>query len=125
VAVALLSDLESKRETDGMLKWTVLLFCLLLAACASGARPAAPLPQPTGWVAVLIAGDDQEPAFANAVDAMAEKLEGDGVDPKRITVLKAGAKGAAAATGSNIGRVFADLAPAEGEGCFVFMTSHG
>ncbi|MGH6937815.1 C13 family peptidase [Hypericibacter sp.] len=108
-----------------MLKRTALLFCLAIAACASGAQPAAPLQQPTGWVAVLIAGDNQEPAFANAVDAMADKLEGAGVDPKRITVLKAGAKGAAAAIGSNIQRVFAGLAPAESEGCFVFMTSHG
>ena len=108
-----------------MLKRTALLFCLVIAACASRALPAAALPQPTGWVAVLIAGDDREPAFANAVDAMADKLEGEGVDPRRITVLKAEASGAAAATRSNIQQVFADLAPAAGEGCFVFMTSHG
>lgn len=108
-----------------MLKRSALFFCFLIAACTSGAQSAAPLPQPTGWVAVLIAGDNQEPAFANAVDAMADKLEGDGVDPKRITVLKAGASGAAAATGRNIELVFADLLPAEGQGCFVFITSHG
>lgn len=108
-----------------MVRRTALFFCLLIAACASGAQSAAPLPQPTGWVAVLVAGDDQEPAFANAVDAMADKLEDDGVDPKRIVILKAGASGAAAATGNNIQRVFAALTPAEGEGCFVFMTSHG
>lgn len=108
-----------------MLKRTALLICLEIAACVSSAALAGPLPQPTGWVAVLIAGDDQEPAFANAVDAMADKLEGEGVDPRRITVLKAESSGAAAATGSNIRRVFADLAPAAGEGCFVFMTSHG
>ena len=101
-----------------MLKRTALLICLGIAACVSSAALAAPLPQPTGWVAVLIAGDDQEPAFANAVDAMADKLESEGVDPKRITVLKAEASGAAAATRSNIRRIFADLTPAEGEGCF-------
>lgn len=108
-----------------MSKRIALLFCLVIAAGASRALPAASLPQPTGWVAVLIAGDDQEPAFANAVDAMADKLERECVDPRRITVLKAEASGAAAATRSNIQRVFADLAPATGEGCFVFMTSHG
>ena len=108
-----------------MLKRIALLFCLVIAACASHALPAAALPQPTGWVAVLIAGDDQEPAFANAVDAMADKLEREGVDPGRITVLKAEAGGVAAATRGNIQRVFADLTPAAGEGCFVFITSHG
>ena len=50
--------------------------CLSLAACASSPETAAqvPLQQPTGWKAVLIAGDDAEPAFDNAVDAMARKI---------------------------------------------------
>ena len=35
--------------------------------------------QPKGWKVLLIAGDDQEPAFDNAVAAMAAKLASFGV----------------------------------------------
>jgi hypothetical protein len=99
-----------------------------LSACeappdASARSPA--LPQPSGWKAVLIAGDDHEPAFDNAVDAMAGKLASFGVPRSDIAMLKASANGGHGATLSNIRRAFAELHPAPTDGCFVFITSHG
>jgi hypothetical protein len=102
-----------------------LSLCFLLVACAAAEAPPHPLPQPTAWKAVLIAGDDAEPAFDNAVDAMTEKLAGYGVPPRDITVLKASATDARAANRANIAQAFAALAPSNSEGCFVFVTSHG
>jgi len=109
---------------DRALKRAIFFFCFV-TACASGTEPVEPLPQPTGWTAVLIAGDNQEPAFDNAVDAMAEKLEGYGIEAKSIVTLKASRSGAGAATRTNIDRAFTNLVPAVGQGCFVFVTSHG
>jgi hypothetical protein len=102
-----------------------LLVALLLAGCAGQSDPARPLPQPSAWKAVLIAGDDAEPAFDNAVDAMAGKLETYGVRPQDIVTLKASGSGAPRATRANIEDAFSRLAPAPSEGCFVFITSHG
>ena len=109
-----------------------ILFALALgfsvAACEAAsdasAKPSA-APQPAGWKAVLIAGDNHEPAFDNAVDAMAEKLKGFGVPRSDITILKATADASHAATQSNIRRAFAQLRPGPADGCFVFITSHG
>ena len=107
------------------MKRVALYLCCFIAACTSRVEPVDPLPQPTGWTAVLIAGDNKTPAFDNAVDVMAEKLKSYGVDAKDIVTLKASADGTAAATRSNIDRAFTNLAPAAGQGCFVFVTSHG
>jgi hypothetical protein len=111
----------------------VFVFTLLLAACSAGTAPpaaqsqlAAAHPAPlTGWKAVLIAGDDQEPAFDNAVDAMEQKLESFAVPRADITVLKATARDGQAATGANIRHAFVSLNPGAHEGCFVYVTSHG
>lgn len=93
-------------------------------ADVASAKPVA-VSQPTGWKALLIAGDNQEPAFDNAVDAMAEKLASFGVPRSDISILKASAPNGHAATRGNIRRVFAELRPAPTDGCFVFITSHG
>ncbi len=71
---------------------------------------------------MLIAGDNQEPAFDTAVDAMAGKLESFGVPSSDISILKATAADGHAATRLNIRRAFAELHPASTEGCFVFIT---
>ena len=81
-------------------EWMVLVAFALglsLAACApmppsppslpSPTVSEAPLAQPMSWKALLIAGDDAEPAFDNGVDAMAGKLEAFGVPPANITIL--------------------------------------
>jgi hypothetical protein len=101
------------------------LFCVVLTACATAEAPPAALPQPAAWKAVLIAGDDSEAAFDNAVDAMAQKLVGFGVRPEDIAVLKASATDGQAAGRGHIFEAFDALAPAGNGGCFVFVTSHG
>jgi Peptidase C13 family len=110
-----------------MMPRLISLLCLSLVACATteAPPPAAPLSQPTAWKAVLIAGDNSEAAFDNAVDAMAEKLVGFGVQPADIAVLKASASDGQAADRGHIFDAFDRLAPAGNEGCFVFITSHG
>jgi hypothetical protein len=109
-----------------MIRRLVSLFCLVLSACAAAeGPPPAPLTQPAAWKAVLIAGDNSEPAFDNAVDAMAEKLVGFGVQPQDIAVLKASASDGQAADRGHIFEAFDALSPAGNEGCFVFITSHG
>jgi hypothetical protein len=105
-----------------------LMLAFSVAACDLSSDAAAKprdVPQPAGWKAVLVAGDDHEPAFDNAVDAMAEKLERFGVGRSDISILKASAYDGHGATQSNIRRAFAELRPGPADGCFVFITSHG
>jgi hypothetical protein len=123
--IVVLLALFLRPETE-MIHRSMTLLCLLLAACAAAeAPPPAALPQPTAWQAVLIAGDNSEPAFDNAVDAMAERLVGFGVRPGDITTLKASATDGQAADRGRIFDAFDRLAPAGDDGCFVFITSHG
>ncbi len=102
---------------------------LSVAACEApsdaAAKPPADTAQPAGWKAELSAGDDHEPAFDNAVDAMAAKLASFGVPRASISVLKASDYDAHGATQANIRRAFAELHPGPTDGCFVFITSHG
>ena len=107
----------------------VVALALSLAACG-GIAPSPELlgssyQQPPGWKAVLIAGDDAEPAFDNAVDAMAAKLVSYGMDRAAIVTLKADGAGKSAATMDNMQDAFAGLRPGARDGCFVFVTSHG
>lgn len=101
--------------------WVACALALAGPAQAQGTAAA----QPAGWKAVLIAGSDQEPAFDNAIDALAQKLAAFGVAPKDITILKDSGEGAAAPTEPNLAAAFANLAPGPDEGCFVYATSHG
>jgi hypothetical protein len=107
----------------------VLTLALLLAACG-GIAPSPQLlgssyAQPAGWKAVLIAGDDAEPAFDNAVDAMAAKLKAFGVPADDIVALKSDGQAFGAATRNNVESAFELLRPGPRDGCFVFVTSHG
>ncbi len=118
-----------------------LLFVLLLAACtpeSTGAppamarapdRPAAPT-QPvggmvpaSGWRAVLIAGDNNSPAFDNGVEAMREKLVQRGVRNIRVLTSDPGANPSLpVATTANVSSA---LRSPGGEACLAFITSHG
>lgn len=96
-----------------------------LVAFTAAADPAPVSHQPAGWKAVLIAGDDEEAAFDDAVNAMADKLAGFGVPRRDMTILKASDNGPTEADRPNIEAAFAHLNPAPGDGCFVYVTSHG
>jgi hypothetical protein len=100
-------------------------FAWTLALAASAQAQGAAAAQPSGWKAVLIAGSDQEPAFDNAIDALAEKLAAFAVAPKDITILKDSGEGAVQPTEANLAAAFAELAPGPDDGCFVYATSHG
>jgi hypothetical protein len=108
----------------------ILAAALALGACVPTLAPPPSTPtiatlQPSGWKAILIAGDDAEPAFDNAVDTMADKIVTFGIPRDAIVKLKADGRGAEAGTRENIESAFRRLQPAAGEACFVFLTSHG
>lgn len=115
---------------------------LIVAACApTGAdRPQLDVPsmattEPVStsvpanrWRAVLVAGDDNSPAFDNGVESLREKLAALGV--KNISVLSAdpgprrdGPAGEARASSGNVRGALRGLSG--GDACLAFVTSHG
>jgi hypothetical protein len=115
-----------------------LLAFLLIAACTSdttGAPPAvARTPDPPAsapitvvpadrWRVVLIAGDNNSPAFDNGVEAMREKLVARGVrDIQAFTSDPSANPSLPAATTANVSSA---LRRGGGEACLAFITSHG
>lgn len=81
------------------------------------------------WQAVLVAGDTAQPVFDNAVHAVAAWLIEHGVAPADIHRLAASAgprnRAAAPATLRRVLGQIAGLQSGPGDGCFVFITSHG
>lgn len=103
----------------------LLFVAIWLAAGPAMARPlAAPV---KGWQAVLVAGDDAEPVFDNAVAAIDRWLVDHGVAQHAIVRLSAKPAGPqiAPATLPRVLAAIAALRPRAGDGCFVFITSHG
>jgi hypothetical protein len=120
-----------------MRRWILLAIGLALAACAltatsgtaSSTLPALPNGpvQKVHWRALAAAGEDNAPVFDNAVDEMAKILAAHGVvrvdrftsDPmlqqpdRPIT------------TADNMAAALNGVRPGPGEGCLVFVTSHG
>jgi hypothetical protein len=80
---------------------------------ANGAIPA------SRWHALLVAGDNSSPAFANGIDTLRDRLAALGV--RDIRVLLAG-DSARLASSTNVRSALASLG---GEACLVFVTSHG
>jgi hypothetical protein len=80
---------------------------------ASGAIPA------NRWHALLVAGDNSSPAFANGIDTLRDRLAALGV--RDIRVLFAG-DGARLSSSTNVRNALASLG---GDACLVFVTSHG
>src|SRR6185437_4413148 len=105
-------------------------FCvlLLLAIASMGAtEPAAP---PVGhWQAVLVAGDTAQPVFDNAMNAVGLWLNQHGVPDADIHRLAASARPnnpkVEPATLADVLNRIGSLHARPGEGCFVFITSHG
>jgi hypothetical protein len=92
-----------------------------------GAIGAAPLP--THWQVVLVAGDNAQPVFDNAVRAVDLWLTEHGVARADIHRLTATANprdpSIEPATLDRVLDRIADLHTRPGDGCFVFITSHG
>jgi Peptidase C13 family len=106
-----------------LLVWAAL--CLPLDAYAI-----AGVSHPSGWQAVLVAGDNAQPVFDNAVAAVRDWLASRGIPARHIHVLSAtqGRDGGEAAEPASAERILARIAalhPRRGEGCLVFVTSHG
>ena len=110
---------------------------LLTTACttdSAGAPPPARAPEvefasfgasvpADRWRAVLIAGDNNSPAFDNGVEAMRDKLAERGV--RNISVLTSdpvGNPSLPVATAANVSNA---LRRGGGEACLAFITSHG
>jgi hypothetical protein len=117
------------------LRLKVLALALLLAACtpeSTGTPPAlARAPDaPVGstvpadrWRAVLIAGDNNSPAFDNGIEAMRGKLAQRGVrDIRMLTSDPVAHPSLPVATAANVSSA---LRSGGGEACLVFITSHG
>ena len=103
-----------------LLTWAAL--CLLLAAEAVAADSS-----PSGWQAVLVAGDNAQPVFDNAVAAVQNWLASGGVPAPNIHVLSATpveGKAEPASAERVLARIAA-LRPGPGEACLVFVISHG
>ena len=87
---------------------------------------------PSRWKAVLVAGDNAQPVFDNAVAAVDRWLTSRGVPQRDVHVLSAtqraqrpGELTAEPASAERVLGRIAALRPAPGDGCFVFITSHG
>jgi len=104
----------------------VALFCLC-AGLTLAAAPARSQQAGLRWQAVLVAGDNAQPVFDNAVSAMARWLAERGVPPDDIHRLSASPRDSQteAASAAAVLRRIASLPARPGMGCFVFITSHG
>ena len=86
------------------------------AVPASGVVPAG------RWRAVLIAGDNNSPAFDNGVQSMRDKLMAHGV---RDIAVYSSATPTAPAQLASVANVATAVRAGGGDACFVFITSHG
>jgi hypothetical protein len=120
------------------LRLAALALALLSAAACAPETVSAPPPGSRGidvatapaggvvpagrWRAVLIAGDNNSPAFDNGVQAMREKLMAHGV--RNIALYSSDAATAPAQLAS-VANVANAVRAGGGDACFVFITSHG
>ena len=110
-------------------RFAMLGLPLLLAACElAGAGSASPGMAGLRYRAVVIAGDASVPAFDNATDAMRARLVASRApEIKRLTSSRrvAESTGAGVADRDGVLAAIGGLRPAAGQGCLVFVTSHG
>jgi Peptidase C13 family len=108
----------------------IVRFCVaaFVAIACTATKPVA-LPPVEHWQVVLVAGDTAQPVFDNAVKAMDMWLVEHGVAQHDIHRLAASAaprdKAIEPATLERVLGRIADLHGGPGDGCFVFITSHG
>jgi hypothetical protein len=116
--------------------WVRVAAAIVLAMLVGGCTPADPPPSTQAqltaaalpgngaipadrWHALLVAGDNSSPAFANGVDTLHERLAALGV--RDIKMLLA-SDPAHSSSSTNVLHAMATLG---GEACLVFVTSHG
>jgi hypothetical protein len=116
LAVALLSVAACTPEAVGTPPPTTRSTAIA-AAPSNGTVPAG------RWRAVLIAGDNNSPAFDNGVQSLREKLVAHGVT--NISVYSSDAGRTAPAQLASIANVATALRAGGGDACLVFITSHG
>lgn len=116
LAVAFLSAAACTPEAAGTPPPTTRSTAIA-AAPSNGAVPAG------RWRAVLIAGDNNSPAFDNGVQSLREKLVAHGVT--NISVYSSDAARTAPAQLASVANVATALRAGGGDACFVFVTSHG
>jgi hypothetical protein len=107
----------------------ILFLCTGLYLLAAGiAGAAAPAPRVSEWKAVLVAGDNAQPVFDNAIAAAAAWLGSTGAAARDIHILSATQRPDGSAEPASAERILARIAalrPGPGEGCLVYITSHG
>ncbi len=104
-------------------------FCAAVVIAIVAVGAAAAEPPVIHWRAVLVAGDTAQPVFDNAVRSMDLWLTQHGVDAADIHRLAASAgprdPSVEPATLERVEGEIAALRSRPGDGCFVFITSHG
>jgi hypothetical protein len=120
-----------------MRRWTLLAIGLVLSACSqstAGDTSSTTLPvQSSGpaqhiqWRALAAAGEDNAPVFDNAVDKMAEILTARGVAPVDQFTSDPALQRAdrPITTADSMAAALNARHPGPGQGCLVFLTSHG
>jgi peptidase C13-like protein len=107
----------------------ICALCLLALLLPGFVRAAAAAPARGDWKAVLVAGDNAQPVFDNAVTAITRWLLQRGVPAANIHRLSASPRAdeptVEPATARRVLQGVAGLAARPGERCFVFITSHG
>lgn len=102
-----------------------IMFCW--SATSAEARTKTTSSAPKIWKAVFMTGDDSIPAFDNARIAATEKWRSDGLsavsqlsmDPEKVT------KSVTASSAKGLDQALRKLAVKPGEGCMIWLTSHG
>ncbi len=94
-----------------------------VSSTAVAARPAVDAVPAGRWRAVLIAGDNNSPAFDNGVQSLREKLRTHGV--RDIALYSSDSGRTAPGQFATAANVVTALRAGGGDACFVFVTSHG
>lgn len=111
-------------------RWSRFVGAAAVCLVAGHALAEAPAARPVErWQAVLAAGDDAEPVFDDATQALASRLREDGVPAAAIHRLSASPAqlhdGVEPSSIPLLLRRIAGLPARPGERCLVFLTSHG
>jgi len=107
----------------------LLLACMILLLPVWSSRAQPQKATPAGeirWKAILVGGDIEQTAFHNAAHAMGRMLTNAGIPPRDIQVLSAWEKDPRTSSSEpSLQAAFRSLDIRAGDGCLIFITSHG